>query len=251
MTRDTTVTTYYFETDFVYNGTGSVSEMQIDHYIDDGAVFYLNGTEIGRYNLPAGTVTPSTQATPFVSDASLQTLTITDPPVLNGTNRISVEVHQSVPASNDMVFGAEVTLLGDDGTGIAGKPFTERDEEWLELFNRGTSAVDLTDWELGGGISFDFPAGTVIPAGGYLVIAKDAAALAAKHPSITILGDYDQSLGNGGDLVVLEDANGNPADEVRYYDEGEWHDEADGGGASLELTRPRRRQPLRRRLGTQ
>ena len=139
---------------------------------------------------------------------------------------------------NEIFYHAPPISAVPASAGVAAVPFTERDEEWLELFNRGASAVDLTDWKLEGGIEFDFPDGTSIPAGGYLVIAKDAAALAAKHPAATILGDYDQSLGNGGDLIVLEDPAGNPADEVRYFDAGNWHGEADGGGSSLELTDP-------------
>ena len=233
-----TKVTYYFETEFVYSGTGSVSEIQIDHYIDDGAVLFLNGIEIGTFNMPTGTISPSIQASPAVPNASLQTLTVANPPVVNGINRLSVEVHQSSVGSSDMIFGAKVILFEDDGAGTPALPYIERDEEWIELFNRGEFPVVLTDWKLGGGIDFDFPAGTTIPAGGYLVIAKDAAALAAKHPAITILGDYDQRLGDGGDLVILEDANGNPADEVRYYDSGKWHGKADGGGASLELGDP-------------
>ena len=230
--------TYYFETEFVFNGAGTVSQIQIDHYIDDGAVFYLNGEQIDTFNMPSGTITPSTGADPSVTNAALRTLIIDDATVVNGTNRLSVEVHQSGAGSSDMIFGVKVTLFEDDGTGTPGQPFTERDEEWIELYNRGSAPVVLTDWKLGGGIDFDFPAGTSIPSGGYLVIAKNAAALAAKHPGITILEDYDQRLGDGGDLIILEDANGNPVDEVRYYDSGNWHGEADGGGASLELSDP-------------
>lgn len=149
------------------------------------------------------------------------------------------EIFYSAPAKPAVpgVPGAS-TEVGNDGTGVAEEPYTERDEEWIELYNRGAVAMDLTGWELGGGIEFNFPVGTTIPAGGYLVIARDAAALGAKHPAITILGDYDRGLGNGGDLIVLEDSNGNPADEVRYYDSGKWHEKADGGGSSLELRDP-------------
>ena len=118
-------------------------------------------------------------------------------------------------------------------------PFQERDEEWVELFNRGTAAVDLTGWEFSGGISYDFPAGTSIPAGGYLIVAKDAAALSVKFPSVTIIGDYSGQLGNGGDDIVLEDSVGNPADEVTYFDSRKWHDKADGGGSSLRADRSR------------
>ncbi|MDB4500897.1 lamin tail domain-containing protein [Akkermansiaceae bacterium] len=118
------------------------------------------------------------------------------------------------------------------------EPFAEREEEWIELYNRSASAVNLTGWKIDGGIDFDFTQNTIIPSGGYLVVAKDAAALATKHSGITTVGDYSGRLGNGGDLIVLEDAFGNPADEVRYYDSGNWYADADGGGSSLELLDP-------------
>lgn len=113
-------------------------------------------------------------------------------------------------------------------------PFAERGEEWIELYNRGTGTVDLTGWRLSGGIGFSFTNHT-LAAGAYLVIARDAAALSTNHPGANIIGDFSNRLGNGGDLIVLEDAQGNPADEVRYYDGGRWPAAAGGGGASLEL----------------
>ena len=215
-----------------------MSQIQFDHYIDDGAVFYLNGVEIDTFNMPDEPLTPSTGADPAVTNAVLRTSTVANPPVVNGSNLLSVEIHQSGAGSSDMIFGTKVTLTEEDGTGTPGQPYTERDEEWIEHHNRGAAPVVLTDWKLGGGIDFDFPAGTSIPAGDNFVIAKDASALAAKQPAITILGDYDQRLGDGGDLIILEDANGNPSDEVCYYDSGNWHGKADGGGASLELSDP-------------
>lgn len=117
-------------------------------------------------------------------------------------------------------------------------PFVEREEEWFELYNRSAASVNLTGWKIGGGIGFSFPADTVIPAGGYLVVARDSAALAIKHPDATILGDYSGSLGDGGDLIIVEDSHGNPVDEVSYHDGGKWHAAADGGGSSLELRDP-------------
>ena len=223
--------TYYFETEFTFSGTGQVDEIVIDHFIDDGAVFYLNGVELGRTDtMPSGAITPATTSG-VVTDATLLTSSFAAPNVLQGSNRLSVEVHQSSLGSTDLVFGAEVTLNTSN-------PFRERDEEWIELFNRGNATVDLTGWEFSGGINYDFPAATSIPAGGYLVVAKDAAALSVKFPSVTIIGDYSGQLGNGGDDIVLEDSVGNPADEVTYFDSRKWHDKADGGGSSLELIDP-------------
>ncbi|MDB4265260.1 lamin tail domain-containing protein [bacterium] len=227
-----TKVTYYFETEFTLDAGLQVDTMEIDHFIDDAAVFYLNGVELGRTsNMPSGEILPTTVASSSVSDASLQTISFTKLNILPGTNRFSVEVHQSNAGSNDLVFGAKVTLQ-------TSTPFQEREEEWLELHNRSASAVDLTGWEISGGIRYEFPFETSIPANGYLVVAKDSSALSSKHPGASIIGDYDGRLGGGGDQIILEDALGNPADEVTYFDSRKWHSEADGNGSSLELIDP-------------
>jgi hypothetical protein len=229
---------YYFETDFSYNGAAVVDQMVIDHFVDDGAVFYLNGVEIARVNMPGGSIDPATFADPGVPNAALGSVIVPNPNIQLGINRLSVEVHQVTTASSDVVLGARVTLRTIQAPGTPGTPYAEDAEEWIELFNRSASAVNLSGWKLGGGISYVFPASTTIPAGGYLVVARDAALLALKYPALTMAGDYSGTLGNSGDLIVLEDPVGNPADEVRYHDSGKWDGAADAGGSSLELIAP-------------
>lgn len=114
---------------------------------------------------------------------------------------------------------------------------TDNPEEWVELFNRSAAPVSLAGWKLRGGIRFDFST-QVIPVGGFLVVAANPAALAAKHPSISIAGPWSGSLSNKGDVVILEDPNDNKADEVSYRTGGRWDGRADGGGSSLELRDP-------------
>src|SRR5690606_25090518 len=46
-----------------------------------------------------------------------------------------------------------------------------QEEEYIELFNRSGSAVNLFGWALQDGISFTFTENSSIPAGGYFVIA--------------------------------------------------------------------------------
>lgn len=138
-------------------------------------------------------------------------------------------------------------------------PVTEDDdEEFIELHNRGSQAVDLGGWRLRGGITFDFPPGVTLPAGGYLVVARDAARLRSVHTNLDparILGDYSGRLGNGGDVVRLQMPDDLVStnefgvvvtnlihitvDEVAYRDGGRWGRWADGGGSSLERTDPR------------
>ena len=54
------------------------------------------------------------------------------------------------------------------------EPKDKRPLEFVELFNAGDVAAGLDGWRLD---KFVFPAGTILPAGGYVVVAQDAAAL--------------------------------------------------------------------------
>jgi hypothetical protein len=110
-------------------------------------------------------------------------------------------------------------------------------EEWLELYNRGSNLVDLTGWTLSGGINYEFPAGQAIPPGGFLVVARDAAARRASYPGINLVGNYGGHLGSD-DIVTLNDPLGNPANQLHYYGGGRWPESAAGGGSSLELRDP-------------
>jgi hypothetical protein len=125
------------------------------------------------------------------------------------------------------------------------------DDEYIELHNRGTNAVNLGGWRIRDAVSFNIPDGTTIPAGGYLVIARNAARLMSQYQGLTPIGDYDGSLANGGerieldfpDEVVSTNSSGQlrtniihiTVDEVTYGPGGRWGRWSAGGGSSLEL----------------
>ncbi|MBN2505882.1 MAG: lamin tail domain-containing protein [Verrucomicrobia bacterium] len=114
-------------------------------------------------------------------------------------------------------------------------PPSDNDEAWIELVNRSSNAVDLTGWELTGGISYRFSPGKTIAPGAYLIVADDAPALRTRYPGLDIVGDFGGRLSHRSDRIVLRDLSGNPADEVRYFDGPPWPEYADGGGSTLEL----------------
>jgi hypothetical protein len=131
------------------------------------------------------------------------------------------------------------------------------DDEFIELYNRGSSPVNVGQWRFEDGVDYALPAGTIIPAGGYLVVAKNRTNLLARHPGLSaalVVGNYSGQLANGGERLALAmpdfnlQTNGTivitnifyiDVNEVTYHDGGRWGEWSDGGGSSLELIDPR------------
>lgn len=155
------------------------------------------------------------------------------------------------------------------------QPMGMVDPEFIELYNPSGSAVMLStdfggtgvySWRITGGVSFTFPVGLSIPAGGYLLVvgfdpATDLVSLSQFRtyyglgPSVPIVGPYTGKLSNFSDSVRLRKPDspemtpcspGDPVpfapmvtiDEVTYFDFGAWPSTADGLGASLERINP-------------
>ena len=119
------------------------------------------------------------------------------------------------------------------------QPYTENDEQWIELYNKSNSAVDLSGWRLDGEVAYVFPAGTIVGADSYLVVANNASAVRARYPDILVTGTFTGRLSHHSARLILRDLSGNPADEVRYHNSHPWPEYANGGGSSLELRNPR------------
>ena len=107
-------------------------------------------------------------------------------------------------------------------------------EEFIELYNPGTSPVDISGWQLTDAVDFVFPAGTVIDGGKYLAIAEDPAQFATIF-SATALGPWIGGLRNDGEEIDLRDASGTLQDQVNYDAGFPWPTGPRGGGGSMEL----------------
>lgn len=102
-------TTYYARTRFELNGTLPPS-LAVKLKADDGAVVYLNGTEILRDNLPAGTVTTETPASTW-RGGEAENFTVHTVPasaLVKGTNVLAVEVHNVWSGNSDLAFDLDV-----------------------------------------------------------------------------------------------------------------------------------------------
>ena len=139
----------------------------------------------------------------------------------------------------------------------------DSDDEYVELFNRGPGPVDLGGWKFTDGIDFKFPPDTLLAAGGYMVVAKNATRLLSNYAQLNTsntVGDYAGTLSNAGehlalakpDQIVTTNELGDLLTntihivvvEVAYEQGGRWGKWTDGGGSSLELTDPHA-DPLR------
>jgi hypothetical protein len=107
------VTTYYRTHFTLPSGTNGL-RLFLRQAMDDGGVFYLNGQEAFRTNMPAGAPAWDTLSSITAGETS-NNHTIDGPfelPITNlvaGDNVLAVEVHQSATTSSDVLLGAELT----------------------------------------------------------------------------------------------------------------------------------------------
>ncbi len=144
------------------------------------------------------------------------------------------------PDAENVVFNE---IFYNPGQGPVDDPDNEG-LEYVELYNRGDTAVDLSSWYFSSGIQYTFPEGTVIPADGYLVIAKDPTRIQTENGIEGVLGPFSLRLDDGGEELTLKlppatgEDEGLTIENVRYDDEPPWPVMADGEGFSLERINP-------------
>ncbi len=108
------ITTYFRKT-FTANILLNDMPGTINLMVDDGAIVYVNGQEVARYNLPSGFVGYSTTASSAIggdSESAYASYSLPEGIIKDGTNVIAVEVHQVSATSSDISFDLELSVLG-------------------------------------------------------------------------------------------------------------------------------------------
>jgi len=95
--------------------------------------------------------------------------------------------------------------------------------EFIELHNTTAADIDLTGWYFTNAISYQFPDGSILPAGGYIVVVQDPTHISIKSssgrfiiPPSLVFGPFNGKLGNSGDRIMLYNADGEEIDRVDY-----------------------------------
>lgn len=252
--------TFYFRTKFVVSTNLDGFTLRASTYIDDGAVFYLNGSEVLRVRMPEGPIAYSTlaSASPPDGDAVLETFTIPGAALMVGTNVLAVEVHQQIATSSDVVWGMAFDAVRPITNVIAlsavlnevmanNRTYTNADgtiTDWVELFNPLQSAVELSNQSLSDDVAnprrWVFPTGTTVPARGYLVVRFDPNSPAVTNAASLVLGT-GFGLGANGDEVYLFDTparGGALLDSIAFGFQPPDYSIGRVGGAAWTLTLP-------------
>lgn len=194
--------TYYFRTKFTVNTNTAGARLELHPILDDGAIFWLNGRELTRIGMAAGTAAYTTLASRNVDNAVFEgPFELPADLLQSGENLLAVEVHQSSASSSDIVFGTSLdalitvtnTVPTTGGTVVLNEllahnyslaePADGSYPDWIELFNPTQKTADLaglslTD-DLQAGRKFTFAPGTTLPAGAFLRITCQSAIAAS------------------------------------------------------------------------
>lgn len=175
--------TAYFRKKFTLTDLASMNGFRMNVDLYGGAVVYVNGYEIGRVNLPTGTISYGTTISTISTFNGIATLNVPKSALREGENTIAVEVHkyyqrhmrfdlqlnyQLQATSNEPIYTA--VMNGSRNVTAYYVPFTEpginKDivinevvsnnqevmdeygelEDYIELFNKGTEPIDIGGW---------------------------------------------------------------------------------------------------------
>ena len=196
---------YYFRRKFTVSSPADITSGLLRVMHDDGAIAWLNGTEIYRYGMPAGAVDYLTFAnwTASGTDEYKFFEGTFDPALLTaGTNLLAVEVHQVNANSSDISFAAElnlgttlhgpaVTAHPQSLTNTAGSPAT------LSVAATGEDALAYQWWFNGSPLpgrttsSLAFPTVQPTNSGAYFVVVTNLYGTAQSLPATLTIGVAD------------------------------------------------------------
>src|SRR5262249_55990351 len=109
------IVTFYFRTEFVLGDPKALAGLLATTYVDDGAVWYINGLEAGRVRLSSAIPVDGMEYTNIPTPLSTEG----PPPLVSlplthgagGTNPLAVELHQGPLPISDAVFGMSMVSL--------------------------------------------------------------------------------------------------------------------------------------------
>ncbi|MFB3895372.1 MAG: PKD domain-containing protein [bacterium] len=151
-------TTYYFRKTFTVSNSSGYNYLLLSVLRDDGAVIYINGTEVWRPNMLSGSIFAYSTASSNVAgddEATFFTTSINPSYLVEGINTIAVEVHQIATPGGDVGFDLQLTGLDYNPADYA-STFITKGSTWKyrdDGSNQGTAwraiTFDDSTWSTG------------------------------------------------------------------------------------------------------
>ncbi len=192
--------TTYFRRAFNVTNASLFNGVTLRLLRDDGAVVYLNGVEVWRTNMPAGGVgflTPASVAIGGADESVFVQTTISPSLLLNGTNVLAIELHQSGGTSTDISF--DLQLIGSDGSASVTRG------PYLQM---GTPNSTIVRWRTNVATNSRVSIGTTQ---GSLTTNTDEASLTTEHEvivsNLSAATKYFYSVGSTTQALAGNDAN--------------------------------------------
>jgi hypothetical protein len=220
------------------SGTFAGIKWRVGEVTPDGAPAY-DSERPRAYEIDL--VWESPEITPFASDFTLPSSVLeigrtyrVRARMLDASGRTS---HWSAPVEltagePTMPFPQETSLRI---TEIMYHPAGGSDLEFVELKNIGEASLDLTNVSFTAGIEFDFAGGDVteLAPGEMVVVVENRVAFGSRYDAegVLIAGEFERSLDNGGEEIVLTYGGNSAIHSFEFLDS--WYPRTDGGGYSL------------------
>ena len=195
----------YFLRNFSIDSASAVQRLSLQTVADDGVVVYVNGTEVGRSNMPAGNVTFNTYALSAVNTTTATKAPVTiDVPVSllkDGTNTIAVETHLNYRATSDISFDLAATATVATGTLVPNQaPVAKFTNKASDL---GVSLDGSTSSDADGSItSYSWDYGDQTPTGTGAISNHTYAAAGTYTVTLTVTDNQGATGVSGGPVTV-------------------------------------------------
>ena len=120
--------------------------------------------------------------------------------------------------------------------------------EFIELQNIGATTLNLSGVRFTNGIEYDFPAGSALAPGAFVVVVNDRSSFRSRYPQVpdTLMapGGFNGSLENNGETIALTLPSPWRVHILRFRYETTWQPSTSRGGYSLVPVSPATAGPL-------
>jgi len=164
------------------------------------------------------------------------------PSLSKGGIFLSTSAAENARASFDYIMVVDPTNVGDSVynnlriTELMYNPRGASEAEYIEVRNIGGATINLNGVKIDNGITMNITTDVFLVAGAHGVFTENSTAFTAQFPGVTVLKQWESgSLSNGGEKIVLKDADNNIIHEFTYSDQSPWPTAADGTGAAMEV----------------